>query len=139
MEQVTAVLDGKQVLASPKDITEVKNACEIYDRLDALEPYSVDDLLTAHSVLTRGLVEESGMFRAKPVGVWIRNGDVLHFSTPPQYVPDLVTELLDWAKNSDIQILIRSCVFYYLFELIHFFADGNGRLGWLWHTLQLPK
>ena len=30
IEQVTAVLNGKQVLAPPKDIAEVKNAYEIY-------------------------------------------------------------------------------------------------------------
>lgn len=33
LEQVTAVLGGKQVLAPPKDIAEVKNAYEIYERL----------------------------------------------------------------------------------------------------------
>lgn len=58
LEQVTAVLNGKQVLAPPKDIAEVKNAYEIYERLDELDPYSVDDLLTAHGIMTRGLVEE---------------------------------------------------------------------------------
>lgn len=57
LEQVTAVLNGKQVLAPPKDIAEVKNAYEIYERLDELGPYSVDDLLTAHGIMTRGLVE----------------------------------------------------------------------------------
>ena len=31
LEQVTAVLNGKQVLAPPKDIAEVKNAYEIYE------------------------------------------------------------------------------------------------------------
>ena len=40
LEQVTAVLNGKHVLASPKDIREVKNAYEIYERLDELDPYS---------------------------------------------------------------------------------------------------
>ena len=139
LEQVTAVLNGKQVLAPPKDIAAVKNAYEIYERLDALDPYSLDDLLTAHSVLTRGLVEESGMFRTKPVGVVDQEGHVLHLGTLPRYVPDLVMELLDWVKNSDVHMLIRSCVFHYEFELIHPFADGNGRLGRLWHTLLLSK
>ena len=137
LEQVTAVLNGKQVLAPPKDIAEVKNAYEIYERLDELDPYSVDDLLTAHGIMTRGLVEESGAFRSRPVGVVDQEGHVLHFGTLPQYVPDLVMELLDWIKSSDIHMLIRSCVFHYELELIHPFADGNGRIGRLWHTLLL--
>lgn len=139
LEQVTAVLNGKQVLAPPKDIAEVKNAYKIYERLEELDPYSVDDLLTAHGIMTRGLVEESGMFRTRPVGVVDQEGHVLHFGTLPQYVPDLVMEFLDWAKNSDVHMLIRSCVFHYEFELIHPFADGNGRVGRLWHTLLLSK
>ncbi|MVB13093.1 Fic/DOC family protein [Caprobacter fermentans] len=139
LEQVTAVLNGKHVLAPPKDIAEVKNAYEIYERLDELDPYSVDDLLTAHGIMTRELVDESGMFRTRPVGVVDQEGRVLHFGTLPQYVPDLVMELLDWVKNSDVHILIRSCVFHYEFELIHPFADGNGRVGRLWHTLLLSK
>lgn len=139
LEQVTAVLNGKQVLAPPKDIAEVKNAYEIYERLEELDPYSVDDLLTAHSIMTRGLVDESGVFRSKPVGVVDQEGHVLHFGTLPQYVPDLVMELLDWVKNSGVHMLIRSCVFHYEFELIHPFADGNGRVGRLWHTLLLSK
>lgn len=139
LEQVTAVLNGKQVLAPPKDIAEVKNAYEIYERLEELDPYSVDDLLTAHGIMTRGLVDESGVFRSKPVGVVDQDGHVLHFGTLPQYVPDLVMELLDWVKNSDVHMLIRSCVFHYELELIHPFADGNGRVGRLWHTLLLSK
>ena len=123
LEQVTAVLNGKQVLAPPKDIAEVKNAYEIYERLDELNPYLVDDLLTAHGIMMRGLVEESGIFRSHSVGVVDREGHILHFGTLPQYVPDLVIKLLDWVKNSDVHILIRSCVFHYEFELIHPFAD----------------
>ena len=139
LEQVTAVLNGKQVLAPPKDIAEVKNAYEIYERLDELDPYSVDDLLTAHGIMTRGLVEEAGVFRSRPVGVVDQEGHVLHVGTLPNYVPELVMELLDWVKGSDIHMLIRSCVFHYELELIHPFADGNGRIGRLWHTLLLSK
>ena len=139
LEQVTAVLSGKKVIAPPKDIAEVKNAYEIYDMLDSLNPYSVDDLLKAHAVMTRDLLRESGCFRSKPVGVVDKKGHVLHFGTLPDYVPGLVEELLDWTENSDFHMLIRSCVFHYELELIHPFADGNGRIGRLWHTLLLAQ
>ena len=85
------------------------------------------------------LVEESGIFRTRPVGVVDSEGHVLHFGTLPQYVPDLIMELLDWVKTSEVHMLIRSCVFHYELELIHPFADGNGRVGRLWHTLLLSK
>ena len=139
LEQVTAVLSGKRVLAPPKDIMEVKNAYEIYDHLNELNPYSVEDLLLAHHVMMRGLVQEDGVFRSKPVGVVDSHGNVLHFGTLPQYVPPLVEELLKWTEDSPLPMLIKSCVFHYEFEVIHPFADGNGRIGRLWHTLLLSR
>lgn len=139
LEQVTAVLSGKRVIAPPKDIAEVKNAYEIYEMLESLDPYSVDDLLRAHGVMTRGLVQESGCFRSRPVGVVDKQGNILHFGTLPDYVPGLVMELLDWVRDSDFHMLIKSCVFHYELELIHPFADGNGRIGRLWHTLLLTQ
>lgn len=139
IEQVTAILSGKRVIAPPKDIAEVQNAYEIYDNMDKLNPYSIDDLLKAHSVMERGLLNEAGEFRSRPVGVADSEGNILHFGTLPQYVPKLVQELLEWTEKSEIHLLIKSCVFHYEFELIHPFADGNGRMGRLWHTLLLSK
>lgn len=139
LEQVTAVLNGKRVIAPPKDIAEVKNAYEIYEMMESLNPYSVDDLLSAHGVMTRGLVDESGCFRSGPVGVVDKQGNILHFGTLSDYVPGLVMELLNWVRESDFHMLIKSCVFHYELELIHPFADGNGRIGRLWHTLLLTQ
>ena len=139
LEQVTAVLNGKHVVAPPKDIAEVKNAYEIYEIMDSLDPYSGDDLLRAHGVMTKGLIEESGCFRSRPVGVVDKQGNVLHFGTLPDYVPGLVMELLDWVRDSEFHMLIKSCVFHYELELIHPFSDGNGRIGRLWHTLLLTQ
>lgn len=139
LEQVTAVLSGKRVLAPPKDIAEVKNAYEIYDHLAAMDPYSIEDLLAAHGVMMRGLAEEAGAFRSRPVGVVDSRGNILHFGTLPEYVPALIAELMEWTKTSPLPVLIKSCVFHYEFELIHPFSDGNGRMGRLWHTLLLSQ
>lgn len=56
------MLNEEHVLAPPKDIAEAKNAYEIYEGLDELNSYSVEYFLTAHSIMTRGLVEETGVF-----------------------------------------------------------------------------
>ena len=139
LDQVTAVLNGKRVIAPPKDIAEVQNAYEIYERLNELNPFAVEDLLKAHGVMVRGLTDEPGQFRSGNVGVVDAEGRVLHFGTLPEYVPGLICQLMDWVKDSPVPMLIKSCVFHYEFKLIHPFADGNGRIGRLWHTLLLSR
>lgn len=139
LEQVTDVLDGKRVLAPPKDIEEVKNAYEIYECMDTLDPCSIDDLLKAHGIMLRGLIKDAGEFREGPAGVVNSKGEIVHFGTLPQYIYGLMEELVEWLKTSDVHPLIKSCVFHYEFELIHPFLDGNGRIGRLWHTLILAK
>ena len=104
-----------------------------------MNPYSVDDLLLAHRTMMQGLVREAGEFRSRPVGVVDSKGNVLHFGILPQYVPTLMEELVQWTESSPFPLLIKSCVFHYEFEVIHPFADGNGRMGRLWHTLLLSK
>lgn len=138
IEEVTAVINGKHVLAPPKDIEEVKNAYEIYENMELLNPYSCEDLLKAHSVMMRGLVADYGEFRDRPVGVVDSiTGKIIHFGTLPQYVPSLMDKLLKWTEESNFHMLIKSSVFHYEFELIHPFLDGNGRIGRLWHSLLL--
>lgn len=140
LEQVTAVLNGKAIIAPPKDIEEVKNAYEIYELLNTLNPHSIDDLLKAHSVMMKGLVGEAGVFRSKPVGVVDSvSGEIIHLGTLPNYVPETVECLMLWLKNDDTHPIIKSCIFHYEFEVIHPFLDGNGRLGRLWQTLILSK
>jgi len=137
-EQITAILDGKRVIAPPKEVQEAHNAIAAYDVIGEWQPGSVDDLLSAHLVLMKGLVEESGMYRNKGVGVM--SGDqVVHMAPQAERVPKLMQELLGWLSDTDAHPLIASSVFHYEFEFIHPFSDGNGRMGRLWQTLILSK
>ena len=138
LKQVTDIIDGKRVFGPEKDILEVKNAYSSYGAIPELDPYSVKDLLYAHGLMTNGLMEESGRFRSGGVGVF-NNGMVIHMAPPASMVPAHVSNLLDWVKNSEWGPLIKSCIFHYEFEFIHPFADGNGRMGRLWHTLLLSQ
>ena len=138
LEQVTDVINGKRVLAPPKDIKEVQNAYEIYERIDELDENSVKDLLLAHKIMTSELIKESGRFRSKNTGVY--QGDkLIHMGTLPEYIPELINNLFLWLKNSKEHPLIKAAVFHYEFEFIHPFQDGNGRIGRLWHSLILSK
>ena len=138
LEQVTAILDGKRVLGNPNEIKEVQNAYEAYDLMLQLNPASVDDLLKAHKLMMNGLVPENGKFRSGGVGVF--DGEVLiHMAPPAEFVQKHIHNLFAWYQISELHPLIKSAIFHYEFEFIHPFADGNGRMGRMWHSLLLGK
>lgn len=138
LEQVTAILDGKRVLGNPNEIKEVQNAYEAYELMLRLNPASVDDLLKAHKLMMNGLVSENGRFRSGGVGVF--DGEVLsHMAPPVEFVPEHIQNLFAWYQKSELHPLIKSAIFHYEFEFIHPFADGNGRMGRMWHSLLLGK
>jgi len=139
IEQVTAVLDGKQVLGLPREIQEVKNAFGAYEQLPRWQPHSLADLLTAHGLLMAGLVDEAGSFRRGGVGIYNDQGALVHMAPPAERVSGQVADLLAWLASAPVHPLIASCVFHYEFEFIHPFGDGNGRMGRLWQTLLLSQ
>lgn len=140
LNQVRDVINGKLVLGEQKEIQEVKNAYDAYEKILELDPYSIDDLKKFHGIMTRYIVEESGDFRRGEEGVF--NGEQCIFMAPPaQYVPQLMNELFGWMREAQTKVhpLVLSSVFHYEFVFIHPFSDGNGRMGRLWHTAILSK
>ncbi len=137
-EQITAILGGRPVIAPKREVQEVRNAAAAYDRLDEWQPTSERDLLAAHEVMMRGLVNDAGRYRIGGVGV-MQGDEVLHMAPPADRVPALMTDLLAWLADTPTHPLIASALFHYEFEFIHPFSDGNGRLGRLWQTLILSR
>ena len=138
LEQVTAVLDGKTVLGSPREIQEVKNALAAYETMHRWQPHRLDDLLAAQGILMGGLVDNAGRFRRGGVGV-MAGEKVVHLAPPATRVAGLVQDLLHWLETTDAHPLIASAAFHYEFEFIHPFSDGNGRMGRLWQSLILSR
>ncbi len=137
-EQITAMLDGKTVLGTYKEIEEVKGAIDLYDVIDKLDYKKQNDLLKAHKILMANILTKAGNYRTSNVGVGGKDG-VTHVAPPQDRVPELMSELFDWLKNSDEHPLIKSSIFHYEFEFIHPFIDGNGRIGRFWQSLILYK
>ena len=138
LDQVMAVIDGKRVLGPPKDIREVQNAYEAYERLSELDPESMEDLLLAHRMMMQDLVPDAGCFRSGNVGVF-RGEQLMHAGTPAAYVPEVMRQLIDWLRTTSVHPLIKGAIFHCEFEYIHPFSDGNGRTGRLWHSLILQR
>ena len=137
-EQVATILDGKPVIAPPRDVQEARNAIEAYEQFDGWNPASETDLLRAHGVFMAGLLDAPGHYRRG--GVAVMGQDRIHHVGPPaERVPQLMAGLLAWLGSTGEHPLVASSVFHYEFEFIHPFEDGNGRLGRLWQTLILTR
>lgn len=137
-DQITAILNGKPVIAPINEVQEIRNAIKAYELLDKLNPNSIDNLLKAHLTMGTVLIDDAGLFRRKGVGV--ASGDtIIHYAPPAERVPQLMQDLFDWLNSTEEHPWIKSCVFHFEFEFIYPFSDGNGRTGRLWQTLILAN
>jgi len=137
-EQIAAILDGKPVLGSVRELAEVKGAIAAYDALPNWRPDHIEHLLAAHGLMVADILTHAGRFRDKAVGIQ-KGKDVQHVAPPAHQVSGLMADLTQWLRQAKDHPLITSSVFHYEFEFIHPFSDGNGRMGRLWQTLILSQ
>ena len=140
LSEVRDVINGQLVLGDQKEIQEVKNAYAAYEKIPEIDPTSISQLKKVHAIMTNRIVSESGEFRKGEEGVF--SGEQCIFVAPPPHlVNGLMKDLLSWVKRNEGKVhpLIMSAVFHYEFVFIHPFADGNGRMARLWHTVILYR
>ncbi|MGE4572234.1 MAG: Fic family protein [Candidatus Izemoplasmatales bacterium] len=136
--QVQDIINGKLVIGPQKDILEVKNAIKVYDQIQNINPFRENDILKYHGIMMESLIPDAGKYRIGQVGVL--DGDKVIFIAPPsERVPSLMRDLYEYLNEYEENILIKSSVFHYEFEIIHPFSDGNGRMGRLFQTCLLSS
>jgi Fic family protein len=96
-------------------------------------PLTVDSLCAWHRTLMTGSptpAQYVGVFRAEQG--WIGGTSPLdaHLVTPPpEEVRALVHDLIAYVNRDDIDPVTQAAIAHAQFEIIHPFADGNGRVG----------
>lgn len=96
-------------------------------------PLSVDSLCRWHRTLMTGSptpAQHVGVLRTEQG--WIGGTSPLdaHLVTPPpDEVPALVDDLVAYANLDDVDPVSQAAIAHAQFEIIHPFADGNGRVG----------
>ena len=96
-------------------------------------PLTVESLCGWHRTLMTGSpapAQHVGVLRAEQG--WIGGTSPLdaHLVTPPpEEVPALVDDLVAYVNRDDVDPVTQAAVAHAQFEIIHPFADGNGRVG----------
>ncbi len=153
LEQVEALAEGKDVVATSKDKKEALNYLEALENIPSFTEkgkFKIADLLNIHRMITRDVMQnstESGVFRNRQVFVGKRVFDGTTFKEVVEYmppkteeVPQLVQEFIDWLnldKSWGMNPVLLAGIVHYEIARIHPFIDGNGRTARLFATVIL--
>lgn len=88
------------------------------------------NILDLHKIVMDNLSGEKGVFRNEMGAIFNMAGVAVYLSPPPKEVPVLIDKLLEYS-NSDLEKfpIINTFISHLIFEKIHPFIDGNGRVG----------
>lgn len=141
------ILEGKEVVARPRDIQEVINYRKVIEFIDEEAKKNISKIneqliKKLHKIIVYRILTEDqcGEYRNKQVV--IRNsatGEVTFRPPPPIEVPFLMREFLYWLNkdNQEIHTLIKAGIAHHELVRIHPFIDGNGRVARVLATLIL--
>lgn len=90
------------------------------------------DILELHRITMTGLAEAEnlGKFRNQTSAIFNTAGIAVYLPPRPTQILPLVERLVRFISSSKEPFVpIRACLTHYIFEKIHPFLDGNGRVG----------
>lgn len=148
LEEVSLLVEGKDILAGEKDKKEVQNYIDVLGYIDSLEE-SVEIveeiLLEIHRLTVKDILSDASAGNYRKAKVFIGNpktGEITY--VPPGYgeVPLLTRSLLEWLNSEealDLMPALQAGIAHYELARIHPFLDGNGRTARALATLILTK
>lgn len=120
---------------------EKKEIFQIFDGLKFIRSHKTKTtkgfICKIHEIVMDGLSTELGRFRSEQSAIFNSAGVAIYMPPPPAKIPVLIREFIDYI-NSDTQ-LSDVAIAHFVFEKIHPFLDGNGRVGRILMNWQLKK
>ena len=148
MDEVTALANGRTIMAKRKDKEEVLNYLETLNKIPdfGLEIlFTLNDLLEIHKVLTKNTLdhsEDEGFLRNRQNYVGNGYGEVIFMPPQTDEVPALIENFLKWFNSPELEeknpVIIAGLTHYEIVR-IHPFIDGNGRTARIMATIALYK
>lgn len=144
----SARIEGNSLLLSDLDNrdTEKQKKLEVFNIKDAInlieggkeKLVTKKMILKLHGRVLNNLSLNAGYFRKEPSAIFNSAGIAVYLPPSPSKFPKLLDKLLDYI-NSPLEKfpLITALIAHLVFEKIHPFLDGNGRVGRLLISLVL--
>jgi Fic family protein len=96
----------------------------------SLRDLKLTDILTLHEIAMKGLNPDAGKFRSHHEAIFNSAGIAVYMPPPPKQMMVYLERMVKYA-NSDREKIgpIKAVLVHYVFEKIHPFEDGSGRVG----------
>jgi Fic family protein len=83
-----------------------------------------------HTVALAGIRGDTGHFRTEVSAIFNQAGVAIYMPPPPQEIHERIENLCSYINSQRDEFpLIKACIAHLIFEKIHPFLDGNGRVG----------
>lgn len=124
-------LEVYNILAAIKYIETAKSRDRIVKK---------EDILNLHKLVMKNIDASAGYFRKEMGAIFNSAGVAVYLPPPPNQISGLLDKLITYI-NSNIEKfpLITAFISHLIFEKIHPFIDGNGRVGRLLISTILAK
>lgn len=151
-DQVTELLEGREVIAKDSDTQDIKNCLNCLKFIDIIRKqvgqgrsylFTLETILEMHRLATYRILspEKAGVFRESQIVVKnSTTGEVTYTPPPSAEVSYLMEDLINWINSKpakSMHPIIKAAIVHYEIGRIHPFVDANGRVARLISLLLL--
>jgi Fic family protein len=112
------------------ELSNLVKAIELVHKRTWSDDIELQDLKNLHSLVMKDLYAGAGSLRQEPSAIYNMAGVAVYLCPAVSDVIPLTTELLEYISTKQAYSpLIQVALSHFVFEKIHPFLDGNGRVG----------
>lgn len=125
-----------------KEVFNILSAIKFIEKEPKNKLLSQNDILNLHKLVMKELNSDAGRIRREMGAIFNQAGVAVYMSPPPSQVSGLLQNLLAYINSTKENFpIITAFISHLIFEKIHPFIDGNGRVGRLliFHILMIKN
>jgi len=121
---------GKIKTATKSEVFNIIKAIE-YIQKKVKKDFLIDKnfIFDLHSLIMSGKIGLTKNFRKEMGAIFNQSGEAIYLSPPPTKIKDYIDRLIHYINEEEQNPFINAFISHLIFEKIHPFLDGNGRVG----------
>lgn len=110
------------------EVTNLSGAYEWVFSQNSSAPLTASKIKLLHSKAMKNIDPDAGLFRCEESAIFNEAGAAVYLTPSPQKIKPMLEEFLRFIKENTQTTSVTACMAHIIFEKIHPFLDGNGRV-----------